>query len=238
MTSSSAKPSTVSRRLPDRRELHAGEVHLWLCRREAVADSAAFCRHVLSQYAALPPEAWLFEQFGEGKPRLVDGQAVLDFNLSHSGELLVCAITAGYPVGVDIEFGKPARDVMRLARRFFSEIEVAALESCDASDQRARFYDLWTLKEAAVKSQGEALAPLLKNISFSLDYKKGGPANISALFEQPIAAHVLFEPESNYRLALCLPGATHEPPDLRVFRWLSEYDHKEAQLKLLGASSL
>jgi phosphopantetheine--protein transferase-like protein len=236
VTSLSAKPSTVSNHSTGLRELDAGEVHLWLCRRDAVADSTTFCRQVLSRYAALSPQDWQFEHFGEGKPRLVDGQAELDFNLSHSAELLVCAVTAGDPVGVDIEFEKPARDVMRLASRFFSEAEVAALEACEASRQRARFYDLWTLKEATVKSRGEALAPLLKNVSFCLDYKADAVAVISSLSNDPVAGLALFEPAPNYRLALCLPSSSGEQPDVRYFRWLGPVDYTEEPLPLLATS--
>ena len=234
MTGSSVKPSSASNRLPGLRALRPGEVHLWLGHRDEVSDSATFCRKTLSQYADPPAGDWQFEQIGEGKPRLLAGQAELDFNISHSGDLLVCAVTSGFPVGVDIEREKPKRDVMRLARRFYSETEVEALEACPPAEQRNRFYDLWTLKEATVKSQGESLPPRLKKMSFRMAYEAADCATIHPLFDDPSAGFALFEPAPKYRLAVCLPGEQRQMPSLKFFRWSSDVASEAEQPVLIA----
>ena len=37
-----------------------------------------------------------------GKPE-IEGHPEIHFNLSHAGELVVCAMSAQYPVGVDVQ---------------------------------------------------------------------------------------------------------------------------------------
>ncbi len=114
---------------------------------------------------------WQFVLNEHGKPALAGAAHALDFNLSHSGDWLACAVTAGTPVGVDIEYCHPKRTTMKLARRFFRQEEVAALQVCSEAQQRDRFYDFWTLKEAAVKARGEALVPGLEARGFELTFR-------------------------------------------------------------------
>ena len=92
------------------------DVHLWLCSREHLASSDDFKRRVLSHYAAVPPSDWQFVINDKGKPSLEGGAHALDFNLSHSGEWLACAVTAGTPVGVDLEHCRSERVTLKLAR--------------------------------------------------------------------------------------------------------------------------
>ena len=67
----------------------------WLAARWAL-------RRVLEGYLRQPAAAIELEVAERGKPRLRDGGG-LEFNLSHSGGLALVAVTAGRPVGVDVE---------------------------------------------------------------------------------------------------------------------------------------
>ena len=78
------------------------ELHLWFCPIHTIASSDQFKREVLSHYAPMAPVDWCFVQGKNGKPRLESPPRPLDFNLSHSGDWLVCAVTAGSAVGVDL----------------------------------------------------------------------------------------------------------------------------------------
>lgn len=99
---------------------------------------------------------------GNGKPYLQDYP--LYFNLSHSGNYVVCAISTR-EVGVDIQEYKKA-DVERLARRFFSKEEQSFLKACaHEKEQNELFYHLWTRKEAYGKLTGEGIAAAIdKNV--------------------------------------------------------------------------
>jgi Phosphopantetheinyl transferase len=80
-----------------------------------------------------------FRTLAYGKPA-VDGDTVIRFNLSHSGDLALCAITGEREIGVDIEQIRPDLDWESLARRFFSAEEVAArLRSILSGEWKALF---------------------------------------------------------------------------------------------------
>lgn len=96
---------------------------------------------------------------GNGKPYLQDDPVY--FNLSHSGNYAVCAVSSR-EVGVDIQEYKQA-DMERLARRFFSEEEQNALKACtNGEEQYKLFYRLWTRKEAYGKLTGEGIAAVIE----------------------------------------------------------------------------
>ncbi|CAA0126201.1 4'-phosphopantetheinyl transferase Sfp [Halioglobus japonicus] len=220
MTELSARPFSVSERYPVRRQagrwfLDERDIHVWRSSREQVSSSDAFKRRVLSRYAEVAPEDWQFGVGKQGKPYLLDAPCALDFNVSHSGEWLVCAVTAGTPVGVDVEEAKSTRDVMTLAQRFFREEEVAALAACRAAEQCDRFYDLWTLKEAAVKARGEQLLFGLDSRGFAL----APPAGIALTTpgDGTTAQYLLLDLLPGYRLAICWLPETQLQAKLQVF---------------------
>ena len=214
-------------------KIGARDVHLWLAPRADDLDSGSFCRQVLSRYADVPPGDWAFEKVGEGKPRLLDPPLPLDFNLSHSVDWMVCAVSGGVPVGVDIEHLARKRDVMRLARRFFGEGEVEALERLADGEQRQGFFDLWTLKESAVKARGEALPPLLNKMVFVQEPAASGPSKIST---DCSGSYLLLDPVPDYRLALCWLGEEGAHPVLRQFHWRGEGAPEENEPKFRGAT--
>lgn len=93
-----------------------------------------------------------------GKPYF-PGHPGLHFNLSHSGDLALCALDSA-PVGVDVQLVKERRP--SLPRRACSGSELAWLE--EQPDFWSAFTLLWTLKEARVKESGRGLPPDLRNI--------------------------------------------------------------------------
>lgn len=120
-------------------------------------------RALLGHYVALPPGELSFVYNAEGKPRLSEAlnPQGLTFNLSHSGAYGVCAVARDRAVGVDIEYCRPNRDIVPIARRFFSPLEVSELLSLPEERQTAGFYQCWTSKEALIKAWGIGLkAPL------------------------------------------------------------------------------
>ncbi len=198
------------------------DIHLWLCCRQRIASSDDFKRRVLSRYAAVAPRDWQFVLNEHGKPALATATHALDFNLSHSGDWLACAVTAGSPVGVDLEYRHSRRATMKVARRFFREEEVAALQACSGARQRDRFYDFWTLKEAAVKARGEALVPGLRSRGFELNFptalqRESARIAVTTADVADMAHYCLLDPLAGYRVAICWLSATRLPPRLQVF---------------------
>ena len=105
---------------------------------------------------------------GNGKPYLQDYSVY--FNLSHSGNYVICAVSPR-EVGVDIQEYKKV-DMERLARRFFSEEEQTILEGrMDGQEKRKLFYQLWTRKEAYGKLTGKGIAAVIDKCV--LPFKEG-----------------------------------------------------------------
>ena len=92
----------------------------------------------------------------DGKPYLRDGS--LHFNLSHSGDFALIAVSPQTPVGVDIERHRERISWERIAQRFFTPREVSAMQSS------ADFYRLWVMKEAVLKAIGTGLRGGLANV--------------------------------------------------------------------------
>jgi 4'-phosphopantetheinyl transferase len=87
---------------------------------------------------------------------------MLQFNLSHSGDWALCAVTTAGEVGVDIERVRLRSQAYRLkvARRFFSAHEYHAINSA--------FFSGWTRKEAYIKCHGKGLAIPLDTFTVSI----------------------------------------------------------------------
>jgi 4'-phosphopantetheinyl transferase len=123
-------------------------------------------RHVLGPLVGVSPEALAFETTANGKPRLVlPGRAAaggrgaaLDFNLSHSENVLVLAVALDRQVGVDIEVVQPGVDVLAVAEAQFTAAELAWLRALPPEQQRPAFYRLWTRNEAISKVSGQGIA--------------------------------------------------------------------------------
>ncbi len=128
--------------------------------------SRGVLRALLARYLRVEPGAVALRSGARGKPEL-DGpregaRAALHFNLSHSRELALFALTRDAPVGVDVQFarlGVPARaaDRVALARRALGEQAAAALAALAGDAREREFVRLWTRHEAELKRRGTGL---------------------------------------------------------------------------------
>lgn len=101
-----------------------------------------------------------------GKP-FFPGHEDLHFNLSHSGELALCALD-GAPVGADVQLVKEWRP--SLPRRVCGRSELAWLE--EQPESWPAFTLLWTLKEARAKESGRGLTTSIRDIRVPLPSEK------------------------------------------------------------------
>jgi 4'-phosphopantetheinyl transferase len=184
-------------------------------RRFRVARAAL--RAILASYLDLAPSALAFDYGPRGKPRLV-GAAGLDFNLAHSHELALCAVTPGQPVGVDLEWLRPMADLLPLARTAFSAGEVAALLALPEAERLAAFFRGWTRKEAYIKARGDGLALPLDGFDVSLAPGQP-PALLASRLDPAEPARWSFhhlEPAEGYLGALAVAGPADAP---RLIEW-------------------
>jgi 4'-phosphopantetheinyl transferase len=112
-------------------------------------------REILAGCLGADPRELIFDYGEQGKPRLAGAGAALRFNLSHSGDHAVLAVSRSAEVGVDIECVRPIE--RELAARTFSAAEVAALDALPDERWLEGFFRCWTRKEAVVKAIGTGL---------------------------------------------------------------------------------
>ncbi len=88
-------------------------------------------RLLLGRYLELDPARLSFVSLPLGKPALVAelGRDSLRFNVAHSNELVLYAVTRDLEVGVDLEHVRPLAGMEKIAERFFSARECAVLGS-------------------------------------------------------------------------------------------------------------
>lgn len=84
----------------------------------------------------------------------------IDFNISHSGKFVLCAVSSSERVGIDVEQIRPV-DISEFSE-YFSISEYQAITQ--TADPIAQFFRYWTLKEAAIKADGRGLAIPLSEV--------------------------------------------------------------------------
>lgn len=202
--------------LSDEERLRAAQYRFELHRRRFIA-SHGILRILLGRYLHCHPASVQFEIGNNGKPRLPDN--AFEFNMAHSGDRALIAVTSGTPVGADLEFIREMPDALQIAARFFSPSESATLASLPA-DKRARaFFHCWTRKEAFVKAIGEGLAHPLDTFSVSLD-SEARLLHLEGDVDAPSRwafHHIGFEPDCVGAIAI-----RRQFTRLRLFRFCSD----------------
>ncbi len=124
----------------------------------------------------------------------------LYFNLSHSGEYIVCCLS-NFPIGVDIELIKII-DIDSISKHFFTSEEYNYIfKAKTVSNKLDNFYTLWTAKESFVKCVGKGLSIPLNSFSIILD-------NLNDIRVDSNHFHGNFSLKSitidtNYKLSIC-----------------------------------
>ena len=90
-------------------------------------------------------------------------QDSIHFNISHSGNRVICAITKRSEVGIDIE--KISNIEIDDFEAQFSRNEWSKITH--SSNQKKTFFDYWAQKEAVIKSHGHGLTIPLKSFEIS-----------------------------------------------------------------------
>jgi 4'-phosphopantetheinyl transferase len=131
-------------------------------RRRFVAGRGAL-RTILADYLSIEPRRVMLSYSAHGKPSLANAPVNIEFNVSHSDDLLVIALCLNQPIGVDIEKEEPQFPVMQIAARFFCQSEQRALAALEGERRLRAFFQIWTAKEALLKAN---------SLGFSVDPSK------------------------------------------------------------------
>jgi 4'-phosphopantetheinyl transferase len=180
----------------------------------------ALVRTVLSRYAAVRPEEWAFSDGPRGRPAISapGTAATLEFNISHSADLVMLGITSGRTLGIDTESIEAREADIDGLNRYFAPEESAALLSLPPSARRRRFFELWTLKESYLKARGMGLAIALDAFRFELTGERGLTLHMRLDLDDSPARWRLWQLalRSDYLAAVCAARGADVPPSITV----------------------
>ena len=135
-------------------------------------------RHILSLYTGVRADALIFAMGEFGKPYLSHpesaGSRFAHFNLSHSADLALVAVSKSGEVGVDVEFWRDNVAHLEIAERFFSPAEREWLRALHGNTHGVMrgFFSGWSRKEAYIKASGLGISRGLNHFDMSLEPNK------------------------------------------------------------------
>lgn len=131
--------------------------------RQRFMNGRGLLREILAGYTGTTPSSIAFVYGPNGKPSLVSSpkaqsQVSIEFNLSHTGKLMIVAITLDNPVGADVERICWISEMCTIAKNYFFPQELKRWKQTDEALKLRVFFELWTTKEAILKREGLGLA--------------------------------------------------------------------------------
>ncbi|MBR2980641.1 MAG: 4'-phosphopantetheinyl transferase superfamily protein, partial [Odoribacter sp.] len=175
----------------------------------------AMTRILIERYGALRSGEYAIIKNEHGKP-YIQALNPLYYNLSHSGDFLVCAIS-DKEVGIDIQ--QMGKEKPHLVERYFHPHEIEKLKNTPIEERISLFYRYWAAKESYLKYRGTGLSGSLS--SFEILIEKKIILLIDNQKKDKIYLHECFI-APNYPCVVC--SETPELPDIQFFNiseWLN-----------------
>ena len=147
-----------------------------------------------------------------GKPCL-SKEALLYFNLSHSGGYALYAFTRHYEVGIDLEYIDENLEIENIALNAFSSDELYCWKKLSLEDRLIGFFKLWACKEAYLKALGKGWLGKEQPIKFGSSIFCEEKQNVNYLTSTP-SYPCYFECIPGYASAIFVNG-----PSLRLLRY-------------------
>ena len=119
----------------------------------------------------IDPKDLIFEYLKHGKPILAkkSNTTGVTFNVSHSNEFALLAISQQRNIGIDIEKINRDTNHLPLVKRFFSAAEQSRFQAIQKSKMAKAFCACWTRKEAFIKATGDGVFYGLDNFDVCFD---------------------------------------------------------------------
>ena len=142
----------------------------------------AHLRRILSRYTQTDPSEISFSYENNRKPVLAN-HPNLSFNLSHSGNIGLIAVTHSRRIGIDLEYLEAERPFSEIAERFLSKSENDFINEHPEEERPQAFYQVWTLNEAYLKALGTGFSVSSNDFSVIPNGPKGQLLNKTMLLE-------------------------------------------------------
>jgi len=129
-------------------------------RRQRNKIARGYLRKILSVYVKNPPTDLVFYYGPHGKPYLYqpNREKKIEFNLSHSENLMVIAISKNSRVGIDLEHIRNVSEKNVIIKKIFSVQDQQIFTSFSEEEKEFAFFSCWTYKEAYLKALGIGLS--------------------------------------------------------------------------------
>lgn len=124
-------------------------------------------RQLLGAFCGVPPQAIELVAGPNGKPQLAAGATAQmpfrppEFNVAHSGDLVLLGVHATRAVGVDVEWHRPGLPWQRIARRCLAPELCQEIEALPPAARLPAFLRHWCRLEAELKARGTGFATSL-----------------------------------------------------------------------------
>jgi 4'-phosphopantetheinyl transferase len=176
-------------------------------------------RLLLGHYLGGPAHQVEFKYNAFGKPGLADTSSVpVQFNVSHSGDVVLVATTIERVLGVDVELIKADMANAEIAARYFSPGECRTLLALPSHARAEAFFACWTRKEAYLKARGDGLSLPLNR--FDVAFAPHEPPRLLATRHDPAEASrytlCALDAGPGYAAALAVEGSSWQ---LKCWDW-------------------
>jgi len=160
--------SLINNLLSKQEQLRFGRFRPATKKTEFIA-SRLLLRHLLTQYTECDPSETEAIPDDMGRPFWIETGNNIDlfFSLSHTKNMICCALSRNSEIGCDIESLQPRKYQENLTERVFSKKEQKFYRELPATTSVEFFYRSWTLKEAFVKALGQGLRIPFTSLSFT-----------------------------------------------------------------------
>jgi len=123
-------------------------------------------RQLLASYLAVDAKDIQLSKGEFGKPYILNSE--LSFNISHSEDQALVAVSQCTQLGVDIECWRELDNLEGLVKRNFSDAEKQQWLDVAIGEREATFFKIWTRKEAFIKATGRGLGMGVSTCGFDL----------------------------------------------------------------------
>ncbi len=178
-------------------------------RRHSSTLAKEMLRTLLQVLTGVPGPAWTLTADGRGKPTAFSHwqSAMPDVSITHSGNWIAVAVSNAGPVGIDIEYQRPGRDVAGIAEASFGEKERIEVSIGGPNT----FYRVWTLREAIAKALGAGLPMVIDKVDRVSRLSAGGKC--SAQIDNLSWLLSYSQPTDGIHLALAVVSHFQDWPD-------------------------
>jgi 4'-phosphopantetheinyl transferase len=163
----------------------------------------ALLRQLLSRYcssdSSVSPRSLRFSTTHTGKPSLQFPAVPLQFNLSHSEDRALLAVSSGFALGADIEKVRTNIEALAISQHYFFGSERDDIARATEAARAETFFRYWVAKEAVLKAQGIGLGFPLDRFRVAFE-EQTNSATVETLDPERLA------PEWRVKLLSCEDG--------------------------------